>query len=279
MTNRRSFLKTAGIGMTIPSVLSLGRNSLESNFINKNDISLNLGVASYSFRNFTLEQTLEMTERAGLDRITFKSMHLGLNSSKQEIEHALMLCKSKGITLYGAGVITMKTKEDVDQAFDYAKNAKLEMIIGVPYPDVLEYTEQQVKQYNIKLAIHNHGPGDDLYTSGPKAYDIIKKMDKRMGLCLDIGHVKRINRDPVQDFKYCFDRIFDVHLKDVTAPTADGTNCIIGKGVIDMPHFLKSIIKLKYKGTCAFEYEAEENDPLPGLMACVGYVRGVLATL
>jgi sugar phosphate isomerase/epimerase len=173
----------------------------------------------------------------------------------------------------------MKTKEEVDQAFDYAKTAEMEMIVGVPNHELLDYVEGKVKEYDIKLAIHNHGPGDLVYPSAESAYVLIKNRDKRMGLCIDIGHTKRIGRDPEQDVKDYFDRVFDIHIKDVTAAEKDGKTCIIGHGVINFPSFLKAVNKLGYKGTLALEYEAEGKDPLPGMMESFGYVRGVLATL
>jgi sugar phosphate isomerase/epimerase len=195
------------------------------------------------------------------------------------IEKAVALCKDKGITLYGGGVIYMKTKEEVDQAFEYAKTAGMEMIIGVPNHELLEYVEGKVKAYDIKLAIHNHGPGDKLYPSAESAFVLIKDMDKRMGLCIDIGHTKRIGRDPEQDVKDFYNRVFDIHIKDVTAAASDGKTCIIGRGVINFPSFLKAVIKLGYSGTLALEYEAEGNDPLPGMMESFGYVKGILATM
>jgi sugar phosphate isomerase/epimerase len=173
----------------------------------------------------------------------------------------------------------MKSKEQVDQAFDYAKTANMDMIVGVPNHELLEYVEGKVMEYDIKLAIHNHGPGDKLYPSAESAYTLIKNMDKRMGLCIDIGHTKRINRDPEQDVKDFFDRVLDIHIKDVTAAAHDGKTCIIGRGVIDFHSFLKAVIKLDYKGTLALEYEADADDPLPGMMESFGYVKGILATL
>ena len=174
----------------------------------------------------------------------------------------------------------MKTKEDVDQAFKYAQTAEMDMIIGVPHPEVLEYVEEKVKESDIKMAIHNHGPGDDLYPSAKSAYEKIKHMDKRMGLCIDIGHTKRIDRDPEQDFKDYFDRVFDIHIKDVIPTTRhpEGETCIMGRGTIDLVSFLKSVMDLNYTGTLALEYEAEAKDPLPGMMESLGYVKGVLAT-
>ena len=278
MSNRRTFLKAAGLGIAAVSVPGLALASVMQSEAPKT-FGFQLGVASYSLRNFSQEEALDMTLRCGINRIAFKSMHLPLDSDKATIQKAVELCKQKGITLYGGGVIYMKTKDEVDQAFEYAKTAGMEMIIGVPNHELLDYVEGKVKEYNIKLAIHNHGPGDKLYPSAESAYVLIKNRDKRMGLCIDIGHTKRINRDPEQDVNDFFDRVFDIHIKDVTKAASEGTTCIIGRGVINFPSFLKSIIKLGYKGTLALEYEADAKDPLPGMMESFGYVRGVLAVM
>jgi sugar phosphate isomerase/epimerase len=100
-----------------------------------------------------------------------------------------------------------------------------------------------------------------------------------MGLCIDIGHTKRINRDPEQDLKDFSDRVFDVHIKDVTAASADGKTCIIGRGVINFSSFMKAVVDLGYKGALSLEYEAEGKDPLPGMMESFGYVKGVLSMM
>jgi len=279
MTNRRSFLKIAGIGTAasaLPGLLNASAGGAEAG---KSKHDIQLGVASYTLRKFSAEEALDMTLRCGVTRITFKDMHLPLDSDKETIRKAVELCKKKGITLYGAGVVYMKNREEADRAFEYAKTAGMEMIVGVPNHELLEYVEDKVKQYDVKLAIHNHGPGDKLYPSAESAYNLIKNLDNRMGLCIDIGHTKRINRDPEQDVKDFFNRIFDIHIKDVTSASAEGRTCIIGRGVIDFPSFLKTIVKKGYMGTLALEYEAEADDPLPGMMESLGFIKGILAML
>lgn len=279
MANRRNFLKAAGLGIAAATVPGLANASVLQGKAKKGNFDFKLGIASYSLRKFSQEQALDMTVRCGIDRICFKSMHLPLDSTKDTIKKAVALCKEKGITLYGGGVIYMKTKADVDQAFEYAKAAGMEIIVGVPNHELLKYVEGKVKESDIKLAIHNHGPGDKLYPSAESAYLKIKDMDKRMGLCIDIGHTKRIGRDPEQDLKDFFDRVFDMHVKDVTKAAHDGQTCIIGRGVINFPSFLKAVKDLDYKGTLSLEYEAEGDDPLPGMMESLGYVKGILATM
>jgi len=279
MTNRRNFIKATGLGIAVASVPGLATASTSNSKASKSEFGFKLGVASYSFREFTQEQALDMTLRCGVNQITFKSMHLPLDSDKETIKKTVALCKQKGVNLYGGGVIYMKSKTDVDQAFEYAKTAEMKMIVGVPNHDLLDYVEGKVKEYDIMLAIHNHGPGDLVYPSAESAYVLIKNRDKRMGLCIDIGHTKRINRDPEQDLKDFFDRVIDVHIKDVTAASAEGKTCIIGRGVINFPSFMKSVVKRGYKGTLSLEYEAEGKDPLPGMMESFGFVKGVLAMM
>ncbi len=279
MANRRNFLKAAGIGVAAATIPGMTNASVIASSGKITAADIKLGVASYSLRNFSQEEALDMTARCGINRICFKSMHLPLDSDAETIRKTVALCKEKGITLYGGGVIYMKSREEVDQAFDYAKAAGMEMIVGVPNHDLLDYVEEKIKTYDIKLAIHNHGPGDLVYPSAESAYVLIKDRDKRMGLCIDIGHTKRINRDPEQDLKDFFDRVFDVHIKDVTKAAADGETCIIGRGVINFPSFIKAVIELGYQGTLALEYEADARDPLPGMMESFGYVKGVLSTM
>ena len=279
MANRRKFLKAAGIGIAAATVSGLANASVSQSEKKIGKIDFELGVASYSVRKFSQEEALDMTLRCGMKRICFKSMHLPLDSDKETIKKAVALCEEKGVALYGGGVIYMKSKEQVDQAFEYAKTAGMEMIVGVPNHELLKYVEGKVKESDIKLAIHNHGPGDKLYPSAESAYNLIKDMDKRMGLCIDIGHTKRINRDPEQDLKDFFDRVFDVHIKDVTKAAKAGKTVIIGRGIIDFPSFLEAVVKLGYKGTLALEYEAEGDDPLPGMMESFGYIKGILATM
>ena len=277
MANRRNFLKVAAIGITAANI-PLNSFAISGNQ-NGEKFSFKLGVASYTLRKFSTEQSLDMTLRCGVNRITFKSMHLPLDASDETIKNTVALCKQKGVQLYGCGVVTMKTKADVDQAFHYASVAGMDMIIGVPYPEVLSYVNEKVQEYNIRLAIHNHGPGDDLYPSAETAFNRIKNIDIRIGLCVDIGHTKRINRDPEKDVEDYFERVFDIHIKDVTAATAEGDTCIIGRGFINFVSFLKKLKELNYQGTLALEYEADENDPLPGMMESFGYVKGIMALI
>jgi len=240
---------------------------------------LELGLASYTLRKFNLDQTLQMTRRVGLKHIAFKDFHLALNSSPEQIRQTIAKVKEVGLDLYGGGVIYMRTAEQVNQAFDYAKAAGMRTIIGVPVPELLPLVNEKVRQYDIKVAIHNHGPGDKMYPLPGTAYEKIKDLDKRVGLCDDIGHTIRAGVDPAVSIETYADRLHDVHIKDVSAANAKGSAVEVGRGVIDIPRVLRTLVKIGYAGIVSFEYEKDENDPMPGLAESVGYVRGVLAAI
>jgi len=238
-----------------------------------------LGLASYTLRKFPLEKALEMTRRVGLKYICLKSFHLPLEARPDEIAQAAAKVKDAGLVLYGGGVITMKDQAEVDQAFAYAKAAGMKTIVAAPRPEVLPHVEKMVRQYDMQVAIHNHGPGDKVYPTPQSVYEKVRELDKRIGLCIDVGHTLRIGADPIESAEKYADRLHDVHIKDVTAATAKGATVEVGRGVIDIPAFLRTLLKIDYRGIVAFEHEKDENDPLAGLAESVGYVRGVLAMI
>jgi sugar phosphate isomerase/epimerase len=173
----------------------------------------------------------------------------------------------------------MRSEEQVHQAFDYAKAAGMRVIIGVPRPEFLPLVNRKVKEYDIKVAIHNHGPTDKVYPVPGSAYEKIKDLDERIGLCNDIGHTMRAGVDPSESIRKYADRLHDIHLKDVSMATAKGHAVEAGRGVIDLPQVLRTLLDIGYEGIASFEYEKDANDPMPGLAESVGYVRGALACL
>ena len=280
-TTRRNFLKTSALGIAATSWVTgkerprhgvpTGEEKLHSAF--------SLGVASYTFREFSLEDTMAMTKRLGLEKIALKSMHLPLESREAEIIAVSEKVRNAGLDLYGCGVVYMTNEAEVDQAFNYARAAKMRIIIGVPNPEFLGLVSQKVKEYDIKLAIHNHGPEDKLFPTPESAYEKIKNLDPRLGLCIDIGHTMRAGVDPADAVIKFAGRLLDVHIKDVSAAAKDGQTVEMGRGVIDIPKFVRALIKINYQGTVAFEYEKDGQDPLPGLSESVGYLRGILAVI
>jgi sugar phosphate isomerase/epimerase len=238
-----------------------------------------LGMASYTFREFSLEQCLAMTVKLGLKKISFKDFHLKMDATPEQIADTVAKVKAAGLDLYAGGVIYMRSEADVNRAFDYAKAAGMRMIIGVPNHDLLELVNKKVQQYDIGVAIHNHGPTDKVYPTPESAYEKIKNLDKRIGLCIDIGHTQRSGIDPSEPAAKYVDRLLDVHVKDVSQASAAGNTVEIGRGVIDIPKFMRTLIKINYRGIVALEYEKDSKDPLAGAAESIGYLQGVLAVI
>jgi sugar phosphate isomerase/epimerase len=280
---RRHFLQLAGAAAGLAASSSFGQTPAPAQPSTRQSAPRKerfvLGLASYTFKDFPLDQTLAMTARVGLTHICLKSFHLPLEAKPDQIAKAAEQVKKSGIELYGGGVISMKTAAEVEQAFNYAKAAGMKTIVGVPYPDVLPLVNEKVQQYDICVAIHNHGPGDKVYPAPQDAYDKIRQLDKRIGLCIDIGHTLRYGIDPAEATRKFADRLLDIHIKDVSAAAASGKTVEIGRGVIDIPKFLRTLIEINYSGVAAFEFEKDPKDPLAGLAESVGYVRGVLAAI
>jgi sugar phosphate isomerase/epimerase len=278
--SRRAFLAAAGAGLGyLAAGGSVGycKEGEKKKCCSKGGRQIKLGLASYTFREFGLDETLEFAQKLGLKYIALKSFHLPLESTKEEIAEAVAKVEKAGLKLYGGGVIYMNDESEVERAFNYAREAGMGTIIGVPKHELLGLVDEKVQEYDIKVAIHNHGPGDKVYPTPESAYEKIKGLDKRIGLCIDVGHTQRSGVDPSDSAERFAERVLDVHIKDVSESTGKGTTVEIGRGVIDIPKFMRTLVKIKYGGVVSFEYEKDGKNPLAGMAESVGYVRGVIA--
>lgn len=240
---------------------------------------LPLGIAGYTFAKFDLEKSIAMMKRLEVRNLSLKEFHLPINSDEDKIKSVMSQFAEANIKVYAVGVIYMKTKEAVDDAFAYAKKVGVDLIVGVPNYDLLDYTEQKVKETNIRIAIHNHGPEDALYPGPQQVYERIQNRDKRMGLCLDIGHAARAGANLEKSIKDFRNRLYDLHIKDVSLAQKDGKAIEIGRGVIDFNALIKTLKTNNYKGMCSIEFEKDMTDPLPGIAESIGYFKGVMTSL
>ncbi|TKK71898.1 sugar phosphate isomerase/epimerase [Ilyomonas limi] len=280
MIKRKKFLQQAAMGLAGTVGLPLlGKASALHAYQNNKTGSLKIGVAGFTFARFDVAQSASMIKRLDIKYLSIKDFHLPINSDADKIKSVLGAFADAGCKVYAVGVIYMKTEADVDAAFDYAKRVGVDMIVGVPTYELLDYTEQKVKSSGIRIAIHNHGPEDKLYPAPQNVYDHIKNRDARMGLCLDIGHAVRAGANLVQSVKEYKSRLFDMHIKDVTGAYKDAKAIEIGRGVIDFPALVKTLKSIQYNGVCSIEFEKDMTDPLPGIAESIGYFRGIMASV
>ncbi len=234
-----------------------------------------VGIAGYTFRKFTVEQSLRMVQTAGVKYMSVKDFHLPLTSTAEQMAAFKKLLASYGVDGYILGPIYMRSREQVDAAFEYVKRYGVDMFIGVPNYDLLPYMEQKVKEYDIRVAIHTHGPDGHPFPDASDVVERTKGMDKRIGICLDLGHTVRLGGDNVKDIMKYADRIFDIHFKDVTAPSKAGTTCEMGRGVIDYNPIIEALRKTGYKGVVCLEFEKDPENPLNGVLESIGYFKGI----
>jgi len=249
--------------------------------VERGNEGVRLGVASYSLRKFTRAQVIEMVKALGTPYINLKSVHLPYELPPDERAAARREIEAAGLQIVGGGTITFDEDSDdgVRKYFEYAKAAGMPVIVATADPPILPRIERFAKQYDIKVAIHNHGPEDKRF---PSPYDVLKhvrNMDPRMGLCIDIGHTVRTGTDVVRAVADAGPRLLDMHAKDLRDLTAKASQCIVGEGAIPIAEIFRQLEAMRFAGYVNLEYEIDADDPLPGMKQSFAYMRGVLAGL
>ena len=240
---------------------------------------LNLGVASYSMRELTLDRALAGAKALGVTSMTFKDVHLPRTDPPDTTRALAAKIKAAGISIAGGGTITLPNDPaQITKDFEYAKAAGFPLIFISPDPAALDTIEQMVKAYDITVAIHNHGPEDKWWPRPQDAYAAIKSRDRRMGLCIDVGHTTRTGTNPAQACRECRDRLYDMHVKDL-ASMENHSDTEVGRGIINFPELFKTLLEIGYQGQVGLEYEINAKDPIAGMIESMAYMRGVLAAL
>lgn len=240
---------------------------------------LKLGVASYSFREFSRKIALAGTKKLNTPYINIKDFHLSLTSSKADIEKFRKDVEKAGLTLLGCGNVSFSKDDEADirAKFEYAKAAGMPLIVCAPTHETLPKMEKYVKEYNIKIAVHNHGPEDKHFPTPKSVLDMVKTMDPRCGLCMDIGHTARTGADIVASIAEAGPRLLDMHVKDLSDPMKKDTQVPVGDGKLPIVAIFRQLKKMNYQGGVMLEYEIDDADPLPGMIKSFAYMRGVLA--
>ncbi|MPY88934.1 MAG: TIM barrel protein [Luteitalea sp.] len=280
-SSRRQFLAATAAALTGPTLL--GRVALGSSGPAKPPESkgLKIGVASYSLREFPLDAALKMCQDMSVQYITLKDMHLPRTDPPETIRGNREKIEATGLTIMGGGVITWKANDEAEirKDFEYAKAGGFPTIVCSPAPDTLDTVEKLVQEYDIQIAIHNHGPEDKWYPAPADALAALKDRDRRMGICMDIGHSVRAGADIVQSVTLAGPRLLDLHIKDLASKTDKDSQVEVGKGALDIPGLFRALLKADFAGHAALEYEINAKDPVVGMKESLAYERGVHAAL
>ncbi len=287
MTNlsRRQLIRASALAAFVPALSHSLLAALPASFADEADPwrGLKVGVATYTLRDLPIEAAIAAVQRVGLKYVSIKNVknHIDLTHSSDERKRRAQLFRDAGITPLSVGNVSMRTGEaEVRTAFEYARDIGVSTIVCAPSHDMLPILDKMVKEFDIKLAIHNHGPEDKGFFPSP--YDVmraVEKLDKRIGLCIDVGHTARAGVDPAESLIQCQERLYDVHLKDISALGDKNTPIEAGRGILDSKAILAALLKINYQGLVGFEYEKDGKDPVPGLAESIGYNKGLLAGL
>lgn len=275
---RRLFLKQSILGSLLlgasPSLHAISCHTTKKRKKGALDL-FKLGMAGYTFVHFNLDTMLQTMEKLDMHYLCIKDFHLPFNSTDADIEVFKEKLANKKITGYAVGPIYMKSESEIDNAFIYAKRVGVKTIVGVPNIALLPYVNKKVAEYDFNYAIHLHGPDIDIYQDATEVWNHTKDLDARIGMCLDIGHDLRNGCDPVADLKKYHTRVFDIHIKDVTAANKAGKAIEFGRGKIDFPAFIDMMRQTGYSGVCSLEYEKDMKDPFLGIAESIGYFKAV----
>jgi len=241
-----------------------------------------VGVQSYTFRNFDLEQMLKRTKELGLKSAEFYSKHIPTDSSPEKLKAILKLCDEYGVKPLGFGVSGFNKNHDANKKmFDFGKALGVKYLSADPSMDSFDSLDKLVDEYKIAIAIHPHGPsgkGRHQWWSAEVILKAIKDRHKLIGTCLDTGHLIRMEQlgeklDVAEQVKLMGARNFAMHLKDHDNKKKTDVPFGDSAGVLNIASVLKALKEVKFAGHLAIEYEANPNDPSPDMKKCVAHFK------
>lgn len=277
-SSRRNFVCASLLTAAVSNLPDLASEASEA--APANAVPVRLGLASYTFRNFTRAQLIGFMKQMQVTELNAKDVKDHLPADPALEQAALVDYAANGIHLHAIGALYFPKTDDASlrATFDYVRRAGIKVIVaGDPSPESLPSIERFVKEYDIRLAIHNHGPEDTYWHSPLDVLQAVKGMDSRIGCCIDIGHCVRAGTDVVEAIHAAGPRLFNMHAKDLTDFSAKESQVAVGEGIMPIRRMFEALIATRYQGFVDLEYEIKPDDPMPGVIASFAYMRGVLA--
>ena len=271
--SRRNFLSfTAGVAGAAAAGLSLRAARADDDQPGKP----RLGMQSYTLRSIKdPAKVIATCQELGMAHIEFFGAHFPTNSSPQHIAEMQQLMKAAGLRFSSHGVNHFSKDHEANRKlFQFAKAVGMPQLTADPTEDSFDSLDKLVAEFDIRIAIHNHGPGAH-YDKIADVLKAIKGHDPRIGACADLGHYIRSAEDPVKAILVLNDRLFGIHFKDFAEQKKDARGVILGKGHLDVLGVYKALMKVNFpaNGALSLEYEEHENDPLPDVKECIAVAR------
>jgi len=264
-------------GGTASFVALAGRTAAAADAVGR----FRVGICTYSLREFQRDLAIKMIGRLGVTFVSVKDVHMAYTLNAADLAKAKAEFTKAGVTLVSCGNTDLKDEDPaaLRRYFEYARGIGVPLMVAAPTHATLRAVEKLAKEFDIKVAIHTHGPEDHNFPSPQVVLDAVKGMDPRMGLCMDVGHSMRTGADVVQEIANAGPRLLDLHFKDLKVSTDKESQCDVGSGVMPVVEIFKMLQKVGYNGSVNLEYEIESDNPVPGMLHSLGYMNGVLAGL
>ena len=242
---------------------------------------LNLGIQLYSLRGYKVDEALKHAKSLGFTHVEFYSGMLGTNASKEEIASIKKQVSDLGLTISAHGVNGFNKNADANRAiFEFAKSAGIGTLSADPDPDSFANLDELVKEFDIKVAIHNHGPRHR-YNKALDVLHAIEGHDERIGACADLGHYIRSGEKPVEVIRAFKGRLYGIHLKDFATMEDNAKGVILGAGHLNCLEVFQALKNVGFPadGALSLEYEENESNPLDDIRQCAAVAREALAKM
>jgi inosose dehydratase len=265
--SRRKFMSVAGASLALSSRCVWGAESPHA----ENLDPLALGLQSYTLREFNVEKAIDLAKELGFAHIEFTRKHISADTPTETVEAVKRKMASLGLRISAQGVNSLTNDHAANRkVFELAKRMGNRNVTADPSEDSFDSLDKLVAEYNLRVAIHNHGPG----ARYDKIADVLKAIqghDPRIGACADLGHYIRSAEDPVKAIMLFGDRLYGIHLKDFAEQRKNAKGVILGKGHLDLVGVYKALKKVSFPadGALSLEYEENAKNPLPDVKECV----------
>ena len=261
------------------------------------NLRFRLGMAGYTYVRLNVDKTLASMEQADVHYLCVKDYHLPLNAKPAEIAAFRRKCADHGVTPHGVGVIYIGSEDEAKRSFDDAAALGVPVVVGAPWkpaadgsadmrrrrqsPELCAKISDLCAQYDLKFAIHNHSRNPktgwpELFATPADAWNVVKDMDPRMGLCIDVAFTFADGLDPVEDIKKYSSRLFDLHFRNISNPRDGLSGTDSTTGVIDYHRIIKTLAETGYSGVCGIELIHPFPKHPEWINLSVGYFRGLM---
>ena len=237
-----------------------------------------LGIQSYCFREIkAIDEVIAMVKKVGVSSIELFPGHIGPDASDDEIREVRDKLEKEKIKIESCGVYNFtRNVEENKKIFRFATLLGVKIISADIDPDAIKLVDDQCVDFNVKLAVHNHGRSHR-YGKVMQLKDLFKKASSNIGLCLDTAWALDAGEDPVKCISIFRERILGLHLKDFKF-SEDGkpADVVTGEGGIKLEKLFQTLNEINFWGFISLEYEGNPTDPLPDVIRCAEKVKGVL---